>query len=161
MGTTNGRDDPANRFLAYCKAVGVLVAAASGIVGMAISIRTTYREPKENLAKQIHKVVNVQLKDLSQDLRKEHDANEHQHALIGKDISSIRGEMKLVVQLLELSRQRRPTHAKRVLKDLSNKVKKDPAVKSSSQKKVRPPVRALPSISDVQQQARAAYKEDS
>lgn len=158
MKATNGRSESANRFLTYCKAVGVLVVAASGISGMVISIITSYREPTENLAKQTYKEIGTALKKVSRDLQKEHDTNEHQHQLIGKDISAIRGEMKLVVRLLESARSRQPRRrTESVLRDLQSKVQKAPAVKSAG-KKSRPPVRTLPPISNVQQQARTAFK---
>lgn len=160
MGTTNGRSEAATRFLTYCKAVGILVAATSGIVGMLISILTAYREPSENLAKQSYKVVQETLKKVSRDLQKEHDANEHQHALIGKDISSIRGEMKLVVQLLETARNRWSRRPAAMLKDLQSKVEKVSAMKSAGKPQSRPPIRALPPISNVQRKARAAFKGD-
>jgi len=151
----NTENGSANRFLTYCKAVGVLVAAVSGVVGMVVSIVTANQEPTEHLAKQSYKVVQEMVKNLSRDLRKEHDLNEHQHALIGKDISAIRGEMKLVVRLLESVRYRWARQPARVLKDLQTKVKKAPAVRSGNKPK-RPPIRVLPPISNVQQQAQAA-----
>lgn len=155
----NGRSESANMFLTYCKAVGVLVAAASGIVGVVISIATAYREPTENLAKQSYKIVQETVQGLSKDLQKGHDSNQQQHVLIEKDISSIRGEMKLVVQLLESIRSRWPSQPAQVLRDLRTKVGKASAVKSGkAPTNPRPPTRTLPSISNVQQQARAAFE---
>jgi hypothetical protein len=88
------------RFANYCKGVGGLVSGITAIAAVVFSlIALTRGEPT---AKKGYQAVDVVVKQLSTDLQKEYDNRARADELLGKDVTSVREQLQLVVQLLSV-----------------------------------------------------------
>jgi len=116
------------RFANYCKGVGGLVSGITAIAAVVFSlIALTRGEPT---AKKGYQAVDVVVKQLSTDMQKEHDDRARADELLGKDVTSVREQLQLVVQLLSV----RPTPVRRPVRL--------PPVTKSAPPSVAPPVPA-------------------
>jgi NADP-dependent 3-hydroxy acid dehydrogenase YdfG len=108
--TDNGKTKPlskSQKFLNYCKGVGALVAALSGIAAIIISVMTSISAKEEPVAKAGYKASEAIVKKLSEDIRREHDERVLAEKLIANDMKNLRSELQLVVKLLSMQRYRR------------------------------------------------------
>lgn len=88
------------RFANYCKGIGGLVSGIAAIAAVVFSlIALTRGEPT---AKKGYQAVDVVVKQLSTDMQKEHDDRIRVDALMSKDVTSVREQLQLVVQLLSV-----------------------------------------------------------
>jgi len=88
------------RFANYCKGVGGLVSGITAVAAVVLSIFALTRG--EPTAKKGYQAVDVVVKQLSTDMQKEHDDRIRVEALMGKDVTSVREQLQLVVQLLSV-----------------------------------------------------------
>jgi hypothetical protein len=151
------------RFVNYAKGVGTLLTGLTALVATGLSIWALVRRPPELVAREGYKAVDVVVKQLSTDLQKEHDARTHADDLLAKDVTAIRDQMQLVVQLLT-ARERRPpvsylggtsprpgmvkaapaSQPAAILRVLSVQVSETPKLSTKKLMSPRPPLRKLP-----------------